>query len=105
ISGGASVYTANSLRVAAGCVAQTTTTTTASTGIRATAAQAGRTALTNSTHRAAIAGAHGGATSNTLNYWAYGENQTVGGYFQAAGAGALTGAAGSYGSARSEETR
>lgn len=99
ISGGAAGYTANSLRVAAGSVAQTTTTTTASTGIRATAAQAGRTALTNSTHRAAIAGAHGGATSNTLNYWAYGENQTVGGYFQAAGAGALTGAAGSYGSA------
>lgn len=98
ISGGAAGYAANGLRVA-GSMASSSSMVTA-TGARGAMSQAARPILTNSTHRTAIAGGTGGATNNVLNYHTYPDgDRNFTGYAQAAGAGALTGAAGSYGSA------
>src|SRR5699024_6716949 len=66
----------------------------------ATVSQAARPILTNSTHRAALAGGTGGATSNVLNYHTYHDgDRTAGGYAQSAVTGFGTGAGGSYASA------
>src|SRR5699024_942399 len=80
ISGGAAGYAANGLR-AAGGMAQSAARSTTTTGARATVSQAARPILTNSTHRAALAGGTGGATSNVLNYHTYHDgDRTAGGY-------------------------